>query len=253
LDLSNLEQIMARKYPGIFRELTPEEDQAILAKQAEAARPARRSYTDLLADFDCGERFANATLESYRVDPKRPKQAEVLATAKRYADTLPERASHANGALFYGPPGTGKDHLAVGIAKRAMEAHGWPCRWVYGLDFYGELRSAIGSNKPEREVLRQYEAPKLLILSDPVPPITETDRKSGGALTTYQVEMLARLVEARNRARKLTITTINVKDGKEAADRIGAPTWSRLRDNAWVFPCAWDDHRQPAFIVGTDL
>lgn len=236
------------KYPGLTRE-TSEAEEAEILRRKEAIENPKVPIADLISAFECGPRLAMASLENYAT--KGRDQIEVLANAKQYAATLVERLERAEGALFYGPPGTGKDHLAVGIARAAMTLHRWPCRWVYGLDFYGELRAAIGSGKDERDVLRQYEAPKLLVLSDPVPPLTDADRNKG-ELTAYQVEMLARLVEHRNRARKLTITTINCRDGKEASARLGAATWSRLRDHAWVFPCFWNDFRQPAFVVGKD-
>ena len=143
---------------------------------------------------------------------------------------------------MFGPCGTGKDHLAISAGRQVAIEHGVSVKWVHGLRFFAEFRAAIGRGREESEVLQPYIEADVLILSDPVPP--------AGSVTEWQSCQLMSLINCRWAALKPTWATLNVSDGGEASDRLGAASVDRLRDNSVYVPCAWPSYRQACVPVG---
>lgn len=231
------EAVLAKFRP---REFTEAERRAMaLRVELDAARESARlaaekhHYWSRVSRGRTGTTFAGYVASC-------PEQGKALAAAREFAESIADRLAGGTGALFYGPVGTGKDHLALCILRAAISA-GHSVERIIGQEWFGKVRDAMDSDTTERSLVDSLVKPDWLLISDPLPPF--------GALTQHQACMLFRVVDERSECGRPTITTVNVPDGKTAAERMGESTWDRLKAGAWVFPCNWSSHRQPARIV----
>ena len=210
-------------------------------QEADDTRREKSRRNQLYAEYiGRRTRYSQCRLEQWKFSPDyQTQQHSVVGGVREFVGELSKNRSEGVGALFYGPPGTGKDHLATCIIRAACLDHGQTARFVNGVDWFGAIRDLMDDDrKSEASLLAECSRPDWLVLSDPLPPI--------GNLTSFQSGMLYRLVDARNYEGKPTVVTVNVADGNEATARMGAPTWDRLKEQAWIFPCAWPSFRKPA-------
>lgn len=171
-------------------------------------------------------------------DTQQLRQREVVTRVAKYITQIPERIQGGSNIFLFGPPGTGKDFLVSCVMRDAVLDHGIKVVWQNGVEVYSAIRDAIDSEKSEKSLIRQWVAPQVLCLSDPLPP--------KGTLGDYQAAMLFQLIDARYRAKKPTWITLNVEDRAEAENRMGTQVVSRLVDGALVCRCEWSDYRKPA-------
>lgn len=221
---------------------TPEE--AAAREESEARKALRQEQSRRQGELaklihSAGERYANCTLENFRVSG--PAQRKVVKAIGEYIDLLRD-AWESTGLVLFGKVGTGKDHLAFAVAKVAVEQIGKRVAWVNGQNWFGALRDNIDRDTPEAKLINELAAPDLLVLSDPLPPAMG----KGDELTPYQASMLYRLIDARYSRGQITIVTLNVLDDDEADRRLGTPTWDRLNHGSWKVYCGWESHRKPA-------
>jgi len=138
------------------------------------------------------------------------------------------------GLVLYGPPGTGKDHILAAMLYAACRG-GRTVRWLNGLDFFGDMRDRMDNDSPESQIISQLSNPDILAISDPLPP--------WGPLTAFQAQTLFRVIDRRYRQEKPIWVTVNVADGAEASERIGAAVVDRLRQRALSIHCNWPSYR----------
>lgn len=209
----------------------------------------RRNFAEFIGNR---KRYAAATLDSWVFPDGDSKAAErqrvVVSAVREFIAAIDEQRQIGSGAIFYGPPGTGKDHLATAIIRAACLEHGHTAEFVNGSAWFVALRDSMDGTNSESDLVRKLTRPDWLVLSDPLPPMLDA-KNSTGALTPYQASMLYRVVDERNGRRLPTITTVNVNGGTEGVQRMGAPTWDRLKDGAWSFACAWPSFRASSRIV----
>lgn len=221
---------------------TPEQTaarEASESRQVLRQEQARRQGELAKLIQSAGNRYADCTLDTFNVTSAR--QQKVVAAIADYIDLLRD-AWESTGLVLYGPVGTGKDHLAIAVARVAVEQIGKRVAWVNGQDLFGQIRDNIDKGSPEAGLIRHYAGPDLLVLSDPLPPAMG----KGDELTMYQASMLYRLIDARYSRGQVTIVTLNVNDDDEADRRIGTPTWDRINHGAWKVHCDWASYRKPA-------
>lgn len=260
-DVNRLRETLARRRAefGISEQRNPPErlspvvaltpptpEQVARWERAEVERNQReqRAELDRLMRVFYGvvvERYASRGLDSFHVSS--PAQRAAVDACREYAATLEARRATGEGIVFYGPSGCGKDHLAMAVCREAIVRHRLECERVNGSEWFGEIRDSMDSERPstEKRIIERMCEPDFLLVSDPLPPV--------GALSQHQATMLYRAVESRYFHGKPTIVTINVKDGREAEDRMGMATWDRLKDGAWVIACNWPSYRKPARII----
>lgn len=185
----------------------------------------------------CGKRYANCSIENFQCPTSG--HEEVRLKVREYADDLRQRVQSGQNVIFLGPPGTGKDHLMVGLIRSALSQYPhMRLKWVNGLELFGQARDGMDSGASEVELLRSFETPHVVAISDPLPP--------GGELTPWRADLLFRLIDRRYRALKPIWVSMNVTTREEAIKRLGGPLVDRLRDGALVLFCNWPTWRQPA-------
>lgn len=180
-----------------------------------------------------GPRYDRCRFENY--EHGQPEQTAALTAVREFATSAREHVSQGHGLLLFGPVGTGKDHLMFAAIREACRA-GLRVEWRNGLDWFGVLRDRIGTDFDEETTIRELVNCDVLALSDPLPP--------HGDLSSYQGQMLLRVIDRRYRRLKSTWVTMNVKDRAEATERMGAAVVDRLCDGALAVFCNWKSHRR---------
>lgn len=208
------------------------------------SRLTRRERLDCFAAVvkEAGLRYSACTLDSFRVqeeatDEKRPSQHEAFDTFRAHVEIMPEWIMKGRGIVLYGRPGTGKDHLLMAAAYEAILIHGWEVKLVSGLNLYQRARDRISDGRSELDFIDEYRMPRILILSDPVPPRGDT--------TSYNTDVLYRILDRRYRDLKSTWVTLNVVDGEEAERRLAGALLDRMKDGALSLECNWPSYRKP--------
>lgn len=226
-----------------FAKVLPQVDEDAHAERAAAQRDrlARQQQAEIAKRWSrvvaqVGERYAKATIGGYRVE--NGAQRFVVDQLVAYCESIEEHAKAGRGIVLYGPPGTGKDHLAIAVLRRAVGV-GLECEAIDGQVLFQRCRDAIGSDLPESALLRPYIKAGVLLLSDPVPPLD-----TSGGPKDYQLTVLWRIIDARYRAMRPTIVTINVAEAKEMERRLSPNLVDRLRDDSLGLPCFWESYRK---------
>ena len=213
------------------------------APDAKPDRPSAGTVTDderlrtwhtLMTLIGC--RYRDARLSNF--EHYHPAQEQVTDALLAYAEQLPQRVKLGQSIVLYGTVGTGKDHLLAAMIRAAC-INGLRPAWVNGLDLYGDIRDRMDQEgSRESTLVRSLAAPDILCVSDPLPP-------KGGGVTEFQATMLYRIIDRRYRDSRPTWITMNVLDGSEAEQRLGAAIVDRLRDNGGLcLPCCWPSYRK---------
>jgi DNA replication protein DnaC len=170
-------------------------------------------------------------------------QKPVLERVEAIAATWPGPLLEGRGLIFLGPCGTGKDRLMANMLYRASRHVA--CRWVDGLALFAAFRGAIAEREAEDSVLRRFTAgdgyglpPQVLAISDPVPP--------AGSPTDWSIGSLFRVVDGRYRALQSTWMCINAASPDDADERLSAPVFDRLQENADIIRFFWPSFRERA-------
>lgn len=215
-----------------FARVTP-----LTADQAAAAESRR--LTQMLAE-DLGARYSpsRATLATYLISEPGAygqRQQAVRDRIERWSQDIVRHVRECHNVILFGAMGTGKDHLLAALLYRAAAA-GIACRWRDCLDLYGAFRDRIDAKQSEDGLLGQLAAPRVLGLSDLVPP--------AGALKEGRIEILRRVLERRARADRPTWVTVNAESLKDLEVALTSPVWDRLQDGALVVGCFWPTYRE---------
>lgn len=218
---------------------TPEELAAFERNRAEEKqrqlKQSRMNTWERLIGY-IGKRYAESRLANFQADTEA--QKSVVAQLNKFCDEIEDRTQAGQGIVLSGPRGTGKDHLAVACLRAAVLFHGIRADWIDGQCLYREFRDNIDSENKEIQLIRQYTAPTILLISDPV-PATES-------LTAFQQSTLWSIIDQRYRNMNPTWVTMNVGSSEEAEKRLGAQIVDRLREGALALVCNWPSYRKSA-------
>jgi DNA replication protein DnaC len=159
----------------------------------------------------------------------------VLAALRQLVPALRELISAGQGVIFYGSVGTGKDHLMAALLYEAARQE-VVCRWVNGQEVFGMFRDSIRAHGREDDLLRQLTEPKVLAISDPIPP--------AGTPTAWNLQLLYRLVDRRYRKLGSTWASPSAASIEDADAKLSAPVFDRLRERAVMPRCFWPSYRE---------
>ncbi len=215
------------------------EREAKIAAELDAIRkpPLEQKFARIV-----GEDYAGCRLETFQIGTDWPKEATeqakgVLGRLGKIRGSIREAVRSGVGLVLCGAPGVGKDHLAAGMMWAAMGAE-LTCKWTNGGKFAAMAMDQFSDNRQlDRLWLEDWTKPDVLTISDP-----DGNRQQG--LTDHVRDTLYKVVDARVRDGKPTWITINGSDAKVWVERLGARTWDRLVNKAWVLHCNWPGHRK---------
>ena len=182
--------------------------------------------------------LADATLDNYRCTL--PGQSRVVGAVQDYADNMLAEVAAGAGVVLFGPTGGGKDHLLTALGKIAIGKYGLSVLWADGMELFGEVRDRIANNEAEKGWVRELIKPEILYLSDPTPP--------KGELSTHQSAMLGRVLDRRNRDKRPTWVSMNVRHSSEADAIMGAKLVDRLKDGVVAAFCDWASNRKSRLV-----
>ena len=180
-----------------------------------------------------GERYSGCRLDNFEVTTDA--QKSVVGSLMRFSEELEGNIKSGRGIVLYGPPGVGKDHLLVGMSHETVKI-GLTVKWCNGMDLFAERRDYIQRQLAEKDLLREYERPDVLVISDPVPP--------WGELREGQSEFLFRLIDWRYRRLKPIFVSANFANSDDAKSRIGSQVLDRLKHGSLCCHCKWESYRQ---------
>lgn len=204
-------------------------------KQAAEAARARAALDALKTAL--GARYARefVRLEDYTIYD--PRQRAALHRVQALAVNVRRLIEEATDVVFLGTVGTGKDHFMAHLLYRAAD-EGIPCRFVRGCDLFARFRGAMGDGAREREeqIMREFCAPRLLAISDPLPP--------SGALTDWEKKLFFRLIETRYSNKRPTWMTANATTAAAADAGFSEASWDRLQHSAEIINCDWQSYRE---------
>jgi len=216
------------------------------------AEQRQRYYTAQSFMRSQGPRYASCRLGNFEVTTDQ--QRIVVDSLKQYLADFPRGVESGTGIVLYGPSGTGKDHLAIALGGEALYRHAkihpldigkddprlepYEILRVRGSDLFQRVRGTMheDSTITEAEIVEELTTPDILIVSDPLP--------QQGPLTPFQADVLFRVIDFRYSWRRPTWTTLNVCNGAEADERLGAAIADRLRDGALCLHCNWPSYRR---------
>lgn len=179
-----------------------------------------------------GPRLAKATFDNYKTNEL---SAQLASDLRGYVGRLDEVFASGDGIALVGNCGTGKDHLLYACSQAVFD-YGKIVRWEFGEDLYSHFRLAMKSDENDADVLREYTAPDVLWISDPL-PVT-------GDLTDAQRRWLMRIIDYRYRWRKPTWLSANSSTPDVFTESIGRQTADRIvGQNGIGFECSWESYR----------
>ena len=187
-----------------------------------------------------GRRYSDCRFENYNVSEEQ--QVTVVAKLKQFCDTIDERIKGGKGIVLFGSKGTGKDHLLTAVVRVAIRVCGVSVRWTSGAELFGESRDIFSDrDKTERDFIREYTDPQVLVISDPTSVLEDK-------LTNYETKILYRIIDYRNNHLRPTWVTVNVASKSELEQRIGGKNSDRLIDGSLALFCNWPSYRSTAQV-----
>jgi DNA replication protein DnaC len=157
---------------------------------------------------------------------------QVVAAARRFADTIDEKLEAGRGLWFMGPVGTGKTTLAMLVSKAALK-NGRSVA-IYSLPrLLNEIRDTHRTERSHIDLLDRLTAVDLLHIDD-----------VGAERTTdWVLEELYSIVNARYEDQRSMVITTNIADHDALCEQVTERTVSRLTEMCDALPLLGHDRR----------
>jgi DNA replication protein DnaC len=156
----------------------------------------------------------------------------VVATARRFADTIEAQLDSGRGLWFMGGPGTGKTTLAMLVSKGALQTGRSVA--IYSLPrLLNEIRDTHRAARSHVDLLDRLTAVDLLHIDD-----------VGAERTTdWVLEELYSIVNARYQDERSMVITTNITDRDQLCEQVTERTVSRLTQMCDELPLLGHDRR----------
>ncbi|MCH1926891.1 ATP-binding protein [Shewanella sp. C32] len=168
--MDDLQKLLARlPVPANVKPMAPEEfqrmTQQISQEQANdiAIEREMRYAAKLAGSSGLNRKFLSCNFENYYCNERG--QHIALAAAKQFVERFSEHMSTGSGFLFMGAPGTGKNHLASAMAN-ALMAKNRSVMVLSVMDILGRVRESYSTNESERQLIKAFCKPELLIIDE---------------------------------------------------------------------------------------
>jgi hypothetical protein len=156
-------EVLAR-FAGRLAGSYPAADEKIKAQEKRAAVKTycdnQENHSRLICDLG---RFQNASFEDY--ERTQPNQKRIAAAVEKFSRA--DFKANPRNLVLFGKVGTGKDHLMTAAAK-AVSRQGVSVRYFIAERFFADCSDRFKSNQTEKDFLRKYITPDVLIFSDPI-------------------------------------------------------------------------------------
>jgi DNA replication protein DnaC len=162
----------------------------------------------------------------------------VVATVRRYTDTIDEQLNVGRGLWFMGPVGTGKTTLAMLVSKTALSVGRSVA--IYSLPrLLNEIRDTHRAERSHIELLDRLTAVDLLHIDDV------------GAERTNEwvLEELYSIVNARYEDQRSMVITTNILDRAALCEQVTERTVSRLTEMCDEVPILGHDRRMDLSVA----
>lgn len=173
------------------------------------------------------EGFAKATVWNWRYTFDQ--QRRVAEAVRAYCTQFDVAMAQGRCVILCGSKGTGKTHLAIGIAKHAMEKGGTSL-YTTSMDLAGMIRATYGkaATETETQVINRLTACDVLV-------IDEVGRQTD---TSYEREQLWRVLNRRHGDQRISVVVTNM--AMPALTKfLGDAMIDRLRESGGVM-CVFD-------------
>jgi DNA replication protein DnaC len=157
---------------------------------------------------------------------------QVVAAARRFADTIDRQLDGGRGLWFMGPVGTGKTTLAMLVSKAALKAGRSVA--IYSLPrLLNEIRDTHRAERSHVDLLDRLTSVDLLHVDD-----------VGAERTTdWVLEELYSIVNARYEDERSMVITTNILDREALCEQLSERTVSRLTQMCDELPLLGHDRR----------
>lgn len=204
---------MGRRFKGLMMcqcEIEQEEE----AKRQEEARQKQERLDRVLAMSNLGERFANASFETWK---RSPQTDNCFHAVKDYAEAFDKETDE--GLCVYGVAGNGKSHLAAALVNSVIEK-GYTAVFIEVPDLFARIKATYdgGGEYSESKILKMLGICDLLVLDD-----AGAERPS-----EWVQEKFYQIINTRYKNRLPLVITTNTKDMAGLESIIGFRAYDRV-------------------------
>ncbi|MDD1966164.1 ATP-binding protein [Pseudomonas putida] len=202
--------------------------------QAEEIRIKREAMAKKLGAALIPKRFADRTLDNYRVEHEGQRKAQ--AFCKRYVAAFAEIERTGRCLMLLGQPGTGKTHLGAAMANDLMRTTSATAVYRTVGSILQSIRATYGnSEQSEADILSSLIEPSLLVLDEVG---VSKEQPSDFELTT-----LFAIINGRYEQMRPTVVISNLS-GDQLPAAMGERCVDRLREGGGVVvPFEWESQR----------
>ena len=181
-------------------------------KRQDEARAKQERLKRVLAMSNLGERFKDASFDSWAHDPSTEGCFEAM---KQYAEDFNRETE--TGFCIYGKAGNGKSHLAAALVNRVIE-RGYTAVFIEVPDLFSQIKATYSGEGSEDSILRSLSSCNLLVLDD-----AGAERPS-----EWVQEKFFQIINSRYKNRLPIVITTNTKDMAGLEEIIGFRAYDRV-------------------------